>query len=75
MTKKNRPGLTFENLQSDWKALNAADPKISTPAERAELLTERHGAVYRDVVRRMGRDGWLGVGWPGRGSGSAPMCG
>ena len=35
-----------------------------TPAERAALLTERHGAVYRDVVRRMGRDGWLGVGWP-----------
>ena len=37
-----------------------------TPAERAELLTDRHGAVYRDVVRRMGRDGWLGVGWPAR---------
>ncbi len=39
---------------------------LITPAERAELLTERHGAVYRDVVRRMGRDGWLGVGWPAR---------
>ncbi|MCA1227381.1 acyl-CoA dehydrogenase family protein [Saccharopolyspora sp. 6M] len=41
--------------------------------ERAELGTERHGAVYREVVRRMGRDGWLGVGWPveygGRGFG------
>jgi 3-oxo-4-pregnene-20-carboxyl-CoA dehydrogenase beta subunit len=41
--------------------------------ERAELLTERHGPVYREVVRRMGRDGWLGVGWPeeygGRGLG------
>ena len=37
------------------------------------MLTQRHGAVYRDVVRRMGRDGWLGVGWPaeygGRGLG------
>jgi len=46
---------------------------LMSPAERAELLTERHGAVYRDVVRRMGRDGWLGVGWPaeygGRGFG------
>jgi alkylation response protein AidB-like acyl-CoA dehydrogenase len=46
---------------------------LMTPAERAALLTERHGAVYRDVVRRMGRDGWLGVGWPaeygGRGFG------
>jgi hypothetical protein len=46
---------------------------LLSPAERAELLTERHGTVYRDVVRRMGRDGWLGVGWPaaygGRGFG------
>ena len=37
------------------------------------MLTERHGTVYREVVRRMGRDGWLGVGWPpeygGRGLG------
>ena len=46
---------------------------LMSPAERAELLTERHGTVYRDVVRRMGRDSWLGVGWPascgGRGFG------
>ena len=46
---------------------------LLSPADRVELLTERHGAVYRDVVRRMGRDGWLGVGWPteygGRGFG------
>jgi 3-oxo-4-pregnene-20-carboxyl-CoA dehydrogenase beta subunit len=46
---------------------------LLSPAERAALLTERHGDVYRDVVRRMGRDGWLGVGWPaaygGRGFG------
>jgi 3-oxo-4-pregnene-20-carboxyl-CoA dehydrogenase beta subunit len=46
---------------------------LLSPAERVALLTERHGAVYRDVVRRMGRDGWLGVGWPtvygGRGLG------
>jgi len=46
---------------------------LLSPAERVALLTERHGIVYRDVVRRMGRDGWLGVGWPtaygGRGFG------
>jgi alkylation response protein AidB-like acyl-CoA dehydrogenase len=46
---------------------------LLSPAERAAMLTERHGTVYRDVVRRMGRDGWLGVGWPaeygGRGLG------
>ncbi len=41
--------------------------------EREALLTQRHGLVYRDIVRRMGRDGWLGIGWPaeygGRGLG------
>ena len=46
---------------------------LISPAERAAMLTERHGSVYREVVRRMGRDGWLGVGWPaeygGRGFG------
>jgi 3-oxo-4-pregnene-20-carboxyl-CoA dehydrogenase beta subunit len=46
---------------------------LIAPGERAAMLTERHGAVYREVVRRMGRDGWLGLGWPaeygGRGLG------
>jgi 3-oxo-4-pregnene-20-carboxyl-CoA dehydrogenase beta subunit len=41
--------------------------------ERAAMFTDRHGEVYRRVVRRMGSDGWLGVGWPvsfgGRGFG------
>ena len=46
---------------------------LISPDEAKLMLTERHGPVYRDVVRRMGRDGWLGVGWPvefgGRGFG------
>jgi hypothetical protein len=46
---------------------------LISAGERAEMRTERHGAAYRAVVRRMGRDGWLGVGWPveygGRGLG------
>jgi alkylation response protein AidB-like acyl-CoA dehydrogenase len=46
---------------------------LMTDDERETLLVERHGPVYRDVVARMGRDGWLGVGWPveygGRGFG------
>jgi hypothetical protein len=54
--------------------LRAYFAQLMPPAEHAALLTERHGTVYRDVVRRMGRDGWLGVGWPerfgGRGFGS-----
>jgi alkylation response protein AidB-like acyl-CoA dehydrogenase len=46
---------------------------LVSPDERRALLRERHGEVYRRVVRRMGDDGWLGVGWPeeygGRGFG------
>ncbi|GLZ28617.1 acyl-CoA dehydrogenase [Lentzea sp. NBRC 105346] len=46
---------------------------LITPVEREAMLTDRHGEIYRAVVRRMGSDGWLGVGWPveygGRGFG------
>ncbi|MFI6870588.1 acyl-CoA dehydrogenase family protein [Nocardia sp. NPDC050406] len=37
---------------------------LVTPEEEAEMLENRHGDAYRAVVRRMGSDGWLGVGWP-----------
>ena len=60
----------FPELTPDQLALRdelrAYFAGLMSPAERAELLTERHGIVYRAVVRRMGRDGWLGVGWPVR---------
>ena len=43
------------------------------PAEREAMRTDRHGEAYRRLIRRMGSDGWLGVGWPveygGRGFG------
>lgn len=46
---------------------------LVTPDEAREMLVTRHGETYRAVVRRMGADGWLGVGWPtsfgGRGFG------
>ncbi|MFM9035715.1 MAG: acyl-CoA dehydrogenase FadE29 [Mycobacterium sp.] len=32
--------------------------------EAAEMETDRHGKAYRAVIRRMGSDGKLGVGWP-----------
>jgi 3-oxo-4-pregnene-20-carboxyl-CoA dehydrogenase beta subunit len=58
------------DLQGQLRAYFAT---LIAPHERAHMLTDRHGQVYRDVVRRMGRDGWLGVGWPaeygGRGFG------
>jgi 3-oxo-4-pregnene-20-carboxyl-CoA dehydrogenase beta subunit len=46
---------------------------LMTAEDRDAMRTDRHGSVYRDVVRKMGRDRWLGVGWPaeygGRGFG------
>jgi 3-oxo-4-pregnene-20-carboxyl-CoA dehydrogenase beta subunit len=55
-----------DELRAYFATLISAD-------EREAMLTQRHGTVYREVVRRMGRDGWLGLGWPaefgGRGLG------
>ncbi len=31
---------------------------------RAEMLTDRHGEAYHRIIRQMGEDGWMGVGWP-----------
>jgi alkylation response protein AidB-like acyl-CoA dehydrogenase len=53
--------------------LRAYFAQLIPPAERDAMLTDRHGDVYRTLIRRMGADGWLGVGWPaeygGRGFG------
>ncbi|MGX7729599.1 acyl-CoA dehydrogenase family protein [Rhodococcus sp. 2H158] len=67
----------FIDLTDEQRALQAelrryfAD--LISPEEAAIMRTERHGPTYREVVRRMGKDGWLGVGWPvefgGRGFG------
>ena len=67
----------FLDLTSEQAALRdelrAYFATLISADEREAMLTERHGAVYREVVRRMGRDGWLGLGWPaefgGRGLG------
>jgi len=37
---------------------------LISPEERHAMRRERHGPVFREIVRRMGRDGRLGVGWP-----------
>ncbi|MCW2595403.1 MAG: acyl-CoA dehydrogenase [Jatrophihabitans sp.] len=46
------------------KTLRAYFAELVTPDEARSMLTQRHGDLYREVVKRMGRDGWLGVGWP-----------
>ncbi|MBM3671835.1 MAG: acyl-CoA dehydrogenase [Actinobacteria bacterium] len=38
---------------------------LMTPERRASLTGgEAGGEGYRNIVRQMGKDGWLGVGWP-----------
>ncbi|WP_370942868.1 acyl-CoA dehydrogenase family protein [Amycolatopsis sp. cg5] len=59
-----------QELRDDLRAYFAG---LVSAEEREAMRRERHGDVHREIVRRMGRDGWLGVGWPeeygGRGFG------
>jgi alkylation response protein AidB-like acyl-CoA dehydrogenase len=32
--------------------------------DRDEMRTDRHGPAYHRIVKQMGADGWMGVGWP-----------
>ncbi len=54
--------------------LRAYFATLVTPAERAALAVDSHGEMYEEIIARMGRDGWLGLGWPveygGRGYGA-----
>ena len=67
----------FIDLTDEQKALRdemrAYFATLITDGERANLAEDSFGEAYREIVRRMGRDGWLGVGWPaeygGRGLG------
>jgi len=38
--------------------------QLMTPQLRRQLRGQESGECYRQVVRQMGRDGWLAVGWP-----------
>ncbi len=38
--------------------------RLMTPAVRAATRDRESGPAYREVIRRMGRDGWLTPGWP-----------
>lgn len=37
---------------------------LMTPERREAVDSEVMGPGYREVIRQMGTDGWLGVGWP-----------
>jgi alkylation response protein AidB-like acyl-CoA dehydrogenase len=38
--------------------------QLMTPERRAGLRGMEGGPVYRETVLQMGKDGWLGIGWP-----------
>jgi alkylation response protein AidB-like acyl-CoA dehydrogenase len=47
------------------KELRAYFQRLMTPGARAELGAVGEGSpAFRRLVRQMGRDGWLGIGWP-----------
>ncbi len=61
------PGVELElsPKQQELRAeLRAYLATLITPEQREQLRVQRHGDAHREVVRRLGADGWLGVGWP-----------
>jgi len=56
--------------------LRAYYDRLLTPAVRDALHVEAGcGPVHREIVRKMGEDGWLGIGWPREygGQGRSPI--
>jgi len=50
-----------QQLRREFRAYLAA---LMTPEVRAATRNRESGPAYREVIRRMGRDGWLTPGWP-----------
>ncbi len=54
-----------EEQEALRKELRAYYEKLLTPEIRRRLGSEHGvGPTHREVVRQMGADGWLGIGWP-----------
>src|SRR6516165_10799384 len=58
--------LAYTPAQSSLRAeLRAYFASLLSPDVRAALGDAGEGSpVFRDMVRKMGADGWLGIGWP-----------
>jgi len=37
---------------------------LASHDQHVDMGTDRHGPTYQRVVKQMGTDGWMGVGWP-----------
>ncbi|GAA4107672.1 hypothetical protein GCM10022215_00720 [Nocardioides fonticola] len=46
---------------------------LASENEHRDMALDRHGPTYQRIVKQMGEDGWMGIGWPteygGRGLG------
>jgi 3-oxocholest-4-en-26-oyl-CoA dehydrogenase alpha subunit len=58
--------ITLTPEQEDLRRqLRAYFAELATPAYLAEITGgEGGGPLYHQVLRRLGTDGWLGIGWP-----------
>ncbi|MGI5159242.1 acyl-CoA dehydrogenase family protein [Microbispora sp. CA-102843] len=55
--------LTAEERELQREA-DAYFATVMTDREREQLREDEFGPAYKAVSRRLGRDGWLGLGWP-----------
>ena len=61
---------TTKNLEltSEQRALKAElrdyFTGLADENEHRDMGLDRHGETYQRVVRQMGSDGWMGIGWP-----------
>ena len=65
-----------ENQEELRQTLRAYYEDLLTPEIRAELARGHGvGPMNRQIVRQMGKDGWLGIGWPKEfgGQGRSPI--
>ena len=61
-TTKN---LELSEAQRSLKAdIRAYFHGLADHDQHLDMGRDRHGPMYQRVVRQMGEDGWMGVGWP-----------
>ena len=57
--------IDLTDEQRDLQAeLQSYFGSLMTDEDRASVSVETMGVGYRTVIRQLGQDGWLGVGWP-----------
>jgi alkylation response protein AidB-like acyl-CoA dehydrogenase len=67
-------GLELSQSQQDFRReIRDYFATLVSREDRVEMLTDRHGEAYHRIIRQMGADKMMGVGWPteygGRGLG------